>query len=74
MYREKLTAIVTDFTNRLHELWLDAFEKKVIALSNEYVMGKESSKERNVDLGRTLYETWLTFWGSGCPNWLEDQL
>ena len=73
-YREKLAAIITDFTNRLHELWLEAFEKKIVVLSNEYVMGKESSQERNVDLGRALYETWLTFLGSGCPNWLEHHL
>ena len=73
-YREKLAAIIRDLTNRLHELWLEAFEKKVVALSNEYVMGKESSKERNIDLGHALYDTWHTFLGSGCPKWLEDHL
>ena len=69
-YRKKLA----DLTYRLHELWIESFERKVAALSNEYVMGKESSAERNADLGYALYETWLTFLGSGCPNWLEDHL
>ena len=73
-YREKLAAIIRDLTNRLHELWLEAFEKRVVTLSNEYVMGKESSKERNIDLGHALYDTWQTFLGSGCPKWLEDHL
>ena len=71
-YREKLEGIITNLINRLHDLWLKSFDKKVIALYNEYVKGKESSKERNVDLGYALYETWLTFVGSDCPNWLEN--
>ena len=66
--------IVTDLTNRLHNLWLEPFERKVAALSNEYVMGKESSEKRNVNLGHALYETWLIFLGSDCPNWAEDRL
>ena len=73
-YREKLKWIITDLTNRLHNPWLKPFERKVAALSNEYVMGKESSEERNVNLGYALYETWLTFLGSDCPNWVEDHL
>ena len=73
-YRKKLEGIITDLTNRLHNLWLEPFERKVAALSNEYVMGKESSVERNVDLGYALYETWLIFVGSDCPNWVEDYL
>ena len=73
-YKEKLEGIVKDLTNRLHELWLESFEKKVAALSNEYVMGKESAEERNVDLGYALFETWLTFLGTDCPNWVEDHL
>ena len=73
-YREKLAETVKDLTNRLHNLWLESFEKKVVTLSNKYVMGKELSKERNVDLGYALYEMWLTFLGSECPNWVEDRL
>ena len=73
-YKDKLKEIITDLTNRLYELWLELFERKVAALSNEYVMGKESSKTRNIDLGYALYEAWLTFVGSDCPNWLEDHL
>ena len=37
-------------------------------------MSKEPSKERNIDLGYALYETWLTFLGSDCPNWVEDHI
>ena len=73
-YKAKLEGIITNLTDRLHELWLESFEKKVAALSNEYVMGKESFNARNVDLGYSLYETWLTFLGSDCPNWLDDHL
>ena len=74
LYKEKLKGIIKDLTNRLHELWIESFESKVAALSNEYVMGKESTKERNVDLGYALYDTWLTFLGSECPNWIADHL
>ena len=42
-------SIVTDLTDRLHDLWLESFERKVVALSNAYVIGKESSKEPNVE-------------------------
>ena len=73
-YKEKLEGIIKDLTNRLYDLWLGSFEKKVAALSNEYVMGKESSEKRNVDLGHALYETWLTFLGFDCPNWIEDHV
>ena len=73
-YREKMEGIITDLTNRLHDLWLEPFERKVAALSNQYVMGKEFSEERNADLGYALYETWLTFLGSDCPNWVEDHI
>ena len=73
-YRKKLEGIITDLTNRLHDLCLESFEKKVVALSNEYVMGKEPSEECNVDLGYALYETWLTFLGSDCPDWVEDHI
>ena len=73
-YRKKLEGIIADLTNRLHNLWLEPFEKKVAALSNEYVMGKESFNARNVDLGYSLYETWLAFVGSDCPNWVDDHL
>ena len=73
-YREKLEGIIIDLTNRLHDLWLEPFERKVAALSNEYVMGKESSEKRNADLSYALYETWLTFLGSDCPNWVEDHI
>ena len=73
-YREKLKGIITNLTNRLHNLWLESFERKVPALSNQYVMGKESSEKRNADLGYALYETWLTFLGSDCPNWVEDHI
>ena len=73
-YRERLEGMITDLTDRLHELWLEPFERKVAALSNEYVMSKEPSKKRNVELGYVLYETWLTFFGSECPNWLEEYL
>ena len=71
-YKENLEGIITNLTNRLHDLWLEPFERKVAALSNEYVMGKEYSSKRNVDLGYALYDTWLTFFGSNCPNWVED--
>ena len=73
-YRKKLEEIITDLTNRLHNLWLESFERKVVALSNKYVMGKDASEERNVDLGYALYETWLTFLDSDCPNWVEDHI
>ena len=73
-YRDKLKGIITNLTNRLHELWLEPFKRKVAALSNEYVMGKESSEERNADLGYALYETWFTFLRSDCPHWIEDHL
>ena len=73
-YKEKLEGIIKNLTNRLHNLWLESFEKKIAALSNEYVMGKESIEERNVDLGHALYETWLTFLGFDCPNWIEDHI
>ena len=73
-YKEKLEGIITNLTNRLYDLWLESFEKKIVALSNEYVMGKESSNQRNVNLGYALYEIWLTFLGSDCPNWVEDHL
>ena len=69
-YKEKLQ----DLTHRLHNLWLEPFEGKVTALSNEYVVGKKPSEKRNVKLGYALYETWLTFLGSGCPNWVEDHI
>ena len=73
-HKEKLKDIVKNLTNRLHDLWLELFEQKLNALSNEYVMNKEPSKEPNVNLGYALYETWLTFLGSDCPNWAEDHL
>ena len=73
-YKAKQEGIITNLTDRLHELWLESFEKKVAALSNKYVMGKESSVERNVELGYALYDTWFTFLGSDCPNWTEDRL
>ena len=73
-YKEKLEGIITNLTNRLYDLWLESFERNVAALSNEYVMGKESSEERNADLGYALYDMWLTFVGSNCPNWVEDRL
>ena len=73
-YRKKLEGIITNLSQCLHDLWLEPFERKVAALSNEYVMGKELSEERNVDLGSALYETWLTFFGSSCPNWLENHI
>ena len=73
-YRKKLVGIITTLSQRLHDLWREPFKRKLNALSNEYVMGKELSSERNVDLGYALYETWLTFFGSHCPNWLEDHL
>ena len=73
-YKAKQEGIITNLTDRLHELWLESFEKKVAALSNKYVMGKESSVERNVELGYALYDTWFTFLGSDCPNWTEDHL
>ena len=74
LYKEKLEGIIKDLTNRLHNLWLESFEKKIAALSNEYVMGKEPSKEPNVNLGYALYETWFTFLGSDCPNWVKNRL
>ena len=70
LYRKKLK----DVTNHLHNLLLESFERKIATLSNKYVMGKEPSEERNVDLGSALYKTWLTFFGAHCPNWLEDHL
>ena len=73
-YREKLKGIITNLTNRLHDLWLESFERKVAVLSNQYVIGKESAEKRNADLGYALYETWLTFLGSDCPNWAEDHI
>ena len=73
-HKEKLKDIVKNLTNRLHDLWLELFEQKLNALSNEYVMNKEPSKDPNVNLGYALYETWLTFLGSDCPNWVEDHL
>ena len=73
-YKEKLEGTITDLTNRLHNLWLEPFEEKVAALSNQYVMGKEFSEERNVNLGYALYETWLTFLGSDYPHWAEDYI
>ena len=73
-YKEKLEGIITNLTNRLHDLWLESFEKKIAALSKEYVMGKESSEKRNVDLGYALYDMWLTFLGSDCPNWVKDHI
>ena len=71
---DRYRSIVTDLTDCLHDLWLESFERKVGALSNAYVMGKKSFVERNVNLGHALYETWLTFLGSDCPNWAEDYL
>ena len=73
-HKEKLEGIIKDLTNRLHNLWLESFEKKIAALSNKYVMGKESSEKRNVDLGHALYDMWLTFVSSDCPNWIEDHI
>ena len=73
-YKQKLKGIITNLTNRLYDLWLESFESKVAALSNEYVMGKKLSAERNVELGYALYDTWLTFLGSDYPNWIEDHL
>ena len=73
-YRKKLKDIITNLSHRLHDLWLESFERKVVALSNKYVMSQASSKERNVELGYALHETWLTFFGSNCPNWLEDYI
>ena len=73
-YRKKLERIIKELTNRLHDLWLEPFEQKVATLSNEYIMSKESSEERNVDLGYALYDTWLAFVGSDCPSWVEDHL
>ena len=73
-HKEKLKDIVKNLTSRLHDLWLELFEQKLNALSNEYVMNKEPSKDPNVNLGYALYETWLTFLGSDCPNWVEDHL
>ena len=73
-YKEKLEGIITNLTNRLHDLWFESFEKKVVALSNKYVMSKKPSEKRNVELGYALYETWLTFLGSDCPSWVEDHL
>ena len=73
-YKEKLEGIITNLTNRLYDLWLESFERKIAALSNEYVMSKESSEERNVDLGYALYDTWLAFVGSDYPSWLENRL
>ena len=71
LYKENLEGSIKNLTNRLHNLWIESFEKKIAALSNECVMGKESSIERNVDLGYTLYKTWLAFLGS---DWLENHL
>ena len=73
-YREKLEGIIMNLTNRLHDLWFESFEEKVVTLSNEYVMGKEPSEKRNVDLGYALYGTWLTFLGANCPDWVENHI
>ena len=73
-YKAKFEDLITNLTNCLQEIWLELFEQRLIALSNEYVIDKKSFEERNSDLGYALYETWSVFVGSGYSKWVEDHL
>ena len=67
-YRKKIEAIATD----LNSLLLKAFEDNLALLSKGY-FAKESSEERKITLGRSLYQVWTSFFGSQCPDWLKEK-
>ena len=73
-FDKRYEGIITTLTSRLYELWLESFDREVIALTKQYVIGKKTSVEPNIELGYALYEMWLTFLGSDCPNWIENHL
>ena len=70
-HKKTIENIRENLTNRLYHLFFNAFEDKLALLSSRY-FSKESSEKRNTALGRILYKIWTTFFGSECPDWLND--
>ena len=61
-YKQKIENLVQD----LNQLLLYVFEGKLTLLSQQYYCGESA-----IDLGFALYEAWISFFGSECPDWLE---
>ena len=67
-YRKKIEAIAAE----LNSLLLKAFEDKLALLSQRH-FSEEFSEERQITLSRSLYETWISFFGFECPDWLKGK-
>ena len=70
-HREKLQTTTDHLTHSLTKTLFDQFEDALALLSKKYFEETTTDAQRN--LGHALYETWVNFFRSQCPNWLQTK-
>ena len=71
-HKTNLKGILSDLSNRLHDLLLQVFEDKLACLSKSY-FSESSSEDHRISLRHTLCETLTSFFGRECPAWLKTK-